>query len=288
MVPAMPKPPAPTPAGAPPGASLARLVELMDALLAPDGCPWDREQTLASLRPFLIEETYEVLDALDSGDVEGHCEELGDLLMQVVFQAALRKAEGHFDTDAVVAGICDKLIRRHPHVFAEVEGVRTAEAVLAQWNEIKAAEKAERAAKAGVRALRTLGGVSRAGPALMRAQQLGSKAGKVGFDWGGWEGSLAKVREEVDEIAEACAAEDQAAAHHEIGDLLFAVVNLARKRGVDAETALGDACGRFTARFEYIEDRLREHGRAPTDSNLEEMDALWNAAKRALGGGSAT
>jgi uncharacterized protein YabN with tetrapyrrole methylase and pyrophosphatase domain len=124
--------------------------------------------------------------------------------------------------------------------------------------------------------------VPRGAPALLRAQQLGSKAGKVGVVWGGWQGSLAKVREEVEEIAEACAADDRAAAHHEIGDLLFAVVNLARKLGVDAETALGDASGRFTRRFGYIEDRLQERGRAPADSNLEEMDALWNDAKRAL------
>jgi tetrapyrrole methylase family protein/MazG family protein/ATP diphosphatase len=279
VTPHMPKAPAPTAADAPPGASLARLVAVMDALLAPDGCPWDREQTLTTLRPFLIEETYEVLDALDHGDVADHCEELGDLLMQVVFHAAIRRAEGAFGVDDVIAGICDKLIRRHPHVFGAATGVDTPEAVLAQWNEIKAAEKAEKAARAAA-PRRTLDGVPRGAPALMRAQQLGSKAGKVGFDWGGWEGSLAKVREEVDEIEQACASGDAAAAHHEIGDLLFAVVNLARKRGVDAETALGDACGRFSRRFGFIEDRLRDQGRAPAESSLEEMDALWNDAKR--------
>jgi MazG family protein len=250
----------------------------MDALLAPDGCPWDKEQTLTTLRPFLIEETYEVLDALDKGDVPGHCEELGDVLMQVVFHAAIRQSEGKFDVDDVVAGICDKLIRRHPHVFADTTGVETAEAVLAQWNEIKAQEKAAK----GAAPKRTLDGVSRGLPALMRAQQLGNKAGKVGFDWGGWQGSLAKVREEVGEIEEVCAGEDKTRAHHEIGDLLFAVVNVARKLGVDAETALGDASTRFTRRFGFIEDRLRERGRTPSESNLEEMDSLWNDAKKAL------
>jgi len=266
-----------------PGASFTRLVDVMDALLAPDGCPWDREQTLASLRPFLLEETYEVLDALEGGDPAHHCEELGDLLMQIVFQAALRHGEGAFAIDDVVTGIVDKLVRRHPHVFGDATA-GDAEAVLKQWNEIKAAEKAEKRAKeaakeAGPR--RTLAGVTRALPALARAQQLGSKAGRVGFDWGGPEGSLAKVREEVEEVVETFTgpAEDR---HAEIGDLLFAVVNLARKLGVDAETALHDASGRFTQRFEYIEDQLAARSKTPEQSNLDEMDALWNQAKVAL------
>ena len=270
-----------------PGASLSRLVEIMDRLLAPDGCPWDREQTLASLRPFLIEETYEVLDAIDRGDPAHHCEELGDVLMQVVFHAALRRAEGAFAIDDVVAGICDKLVRRHPHVFGDADAKDSA-AVLAQWDRIKAAEKAEKAAQAAATSgapaapARTLDGVPVGLPALARAQQLGRKAGKVGFDWPGPDGSLAKVREEVEEIAEAARAGDAQAAHHEVGDLLFAVVNLARKLDVDAETALRDAGDRFRRRFEYIEDRLADRGRAPRDSSLEEMDALWDDAKRAL------
>src|SRR5690242_4013324 len=169
----------------PRGASLARLVEIMDRLLAPDGCPWDREQTLDSLRPYLVEESYEVLDALARGDVAGHCEELGDLLMQIVFQSALREAEGAFDIDAVVAGISDKLVRRHPHVFGEAAGVDTAAKVLAQWDQIKAAEKAGK----GEAKKRVLDGVPH-GPALARAQKIGSRCGKVGFDWPGWEGSF--------------------------------------------------------------------------------------------------
>ena len=261
-----------------PGSSLPRLVEIMDRLLAPDGCPWDREQTLDSLRPFLVEETAEVLDALERNHVEDHREELGDLLMQVVFQAALRQAEGAFGIDDVVAEICDKLVRRHPHIFGApgASNVSTSAEVLAQWEQIKAAEKAKKTATQA----RTLGGVIKQLPALGRAQKLGAKAGKVGFDWGGWQGSLAKVREEVDEVAE-IADVGGAAAHHEIGDLLFAVVNLARKLEVDAETALHDASVRFTRRFEFIEDRLAEDGRRPTDSNHDEMDALWNAAKAA-------
>jgi MazG family protein len=264
------------PPRAPVGASLTRLVDIMDRLLGPGGCPWDREQTLETLRPFLVEETYEVLDALSHHDVAGHCEELGDLLMQIVFHAALRAAEGAFDIDAVVAGISDKLVRRHPHVFgdATATGVTTSDQVLAQWDAIKRAEKAA----AGGRE-RVLAGV-KPGPALARAQKVGSKAGKVGFDWPGWEGSFAKVEEEVREVDEAIRADDAAAIHHEIGDLLLAVVNVARKVGVDAENALVDATTRFQRRFEAVEDSLADRGRTPQTSTLEEMDALWEDAKR--------
>jgi MazG family protein len=263
------------PADASAGASLPRLVDIMNRLLAPDGCPWDREQTLDSLRPYLIEETYEVLDALSRGDVAGHCEELGDLLMQIVFQAALRAAQGAFDIDAVVASIADKLVRRHPHVFGDATGVTTADQVLAQWEDIKRAEKAA----AGVNKDRILGGV-KPGPALTRAQKISAKAGKVGFDWPGWEGAFAKVEEEVREVAEAVHGGDAQAMHHEIGDLLFAVVNTARKLGVDAENALVDATSRFQRRFEVVEDSLSERGKTPQTSTLEEMDALWDDAKR--------
>jgi MazG family protein len=261
--------------GSPAGASLTRLVDIMDRLLAPDGCPWDREQTLETLRPFLIEETYEVLDALSRGDVAGHCEELGDLLMQIVFQAALRAAQGAFDIDAVIASISDKLVRRHPHVFGDAAGVTTSDQVLAQWEDIKRTEKAA----AGVRQDRILAGV-KPGPALARAQKISGKAGKVGFDWPGWEGSFAKVEEEVREVAEAARAGDARAAHQEIGDLLLAVVNVARKLGVDAENALVDATTKFQRRFEVIEDSLAACGKTPQTSTLQEMDALWDEAKR--------
>lgn len=246
----------------------------MDRLLAPDGCPWDREQTLDTLRPFLVEETYEVLDALARRDVPGHCEELGDLMMQIVFHSAIRQAEGAFDIDAVIASISDKLVRRHPHVFGEATGVETPDQVLAQWEQIKQAEKAE----AGKRHDRILSGV-KPGPALARAQKLGDKARKVGFDWPSWDGALDKVKEEVAEIEHAARTGDHAAMHHEIGDLFFAVVNLARKLGVDAENALVDATQRFVTRFEHVEDRLHERGKTPRESTLEEMDTLWNEAK---------
>lgn len=258
-----------------PGSSMTRLVEVMDRLLAPDGCPWDREQTLETLRPFLVEETYEVLDALSRGDVRGHCEELGDLLMQVVFHAAIRRREGAFDIDDVCNGISDKLVHRHPHVFGDAKA-ETSDQVLAQWEDIKRAEKAAK----GLPTDRVLAGV-KPGPALARAQKVGSKAAKVGFDWPDVAGSIAKIEEEVQEVKEVTAGE-HAKRHHEIGDLLFAVVNVARKLEVDAEQALVDATRRFQERFEYIEDRLRERDKTPSTSTLEEMDALWNDAKRSV------
>jgi len=253
----------------------------MDRLLAPDGCPWDREQTLASLRPFLVEETYEVLDALERGDVAGHREELGDLMMQIVFHAAIRRGEGAFDIDDVIGAICDKLVSRHPHVFGDIRGVETASEVLEQWEQLKAKEKQQAAPAAGPP--RTLAGLPGGLPALARAQKLGSRAGRVGFDWPGYEGSLAKVKEEVDEVTETAERKDRSGSHREIGDLLFAVVNLARKLDVDAESALHDACVKFVRRFEFIEDRLTDAGRVPTDASLDELDALWNRAKLAEG-----
>jgi MazG family protein len=249
----------------------------MDRLLAPDGCPWDREQTLDTLRPYLVEETYEVLDALARDDAADHCEELGDLLMQIVFQAALRREQGAFDIDAVVASISEKLIRRHPHVFAAVEGVDTPDKVLAQWDQIKAAEKQEK----GAVKKRVLDGIP-AAPALVRAQKIGHRCGKVGFDWPGWEGSFAKVEEEVTEVLGAVKAQDSQQVHKEVGDLLLAVVNLSRKLGVDAENALVDATQRFEQRFAIVEDRLADRGKTPQQSNLEEMDALWNEAKKSV------
>ena len=259
----------------------------MDRLLAPDGCPWDREQTLTSLRGFLLEETYEVLDALDRDQPALHCEELGDLMMQIVFQAALRQRDGHFDIDAVVAGICEKLVRRHLHVFADVIGLTTSEEVLAQWEKIKEGEKAkakqdERGDGAPAKAPRVLDGVPLALPALAQAQKIGSRASRVGFDWPNWQGSAAKIDEELVEIREVAGGDDAAAKHHEIGDLLFATVNLARKLGVDAEVALRDASRRFTTRFERIEDHLAASGRHPRDASLEELDGMWNQAKRDL------
>lgn len=277
----------------PRGHSLPALVEVMRRLLGPDGCPWDREQTLGSLIPFLVEEAYEVIEAIEAQDPEHHCEELGDLLMQVVFQAALRQTEGAFDIDDVIAGIRDKLIRRHPHVFAD-SNAETADEVLVQWERIKAEEKRARAAARGGTAggeggreapqaapagPRTLAGVPAAMPALVRAQKISSRVAKVGFDWPENEGCMDKIREELGEIEEAVASGDAAAVEAEVGDLLFAAVSLARKLGCDAETALRGANRRFEERFHYVEDRLHERGRSPRESSLEEMDALWNQAK---------
>ncbi len=257
-----------------PGDSFANLVEVMRRLLAPDGCPWDREQTLDSLRPFLVEETYEVLDAMERGTADDHCEELGDLLMQVVFHAALRQAEGAFAIDDVVGGIVEKLVRRHPHVFADATA-ETAEAVLEQWDQIKDAEKAER----GASPKGALDGVPLALPPLARAQKLGRRAAKVGFDWPDTDGPRAKIVEELAEVDEAVAAGDRAAIEAEVGDLLFAVVNLARKLDIDADGALRSANGRFENRFRFVEARARDGGNEPRDLDLDALEALWQQAK---------
>jgi MazG family protein len=258
------------------GASLAELVAIMKRLLAPDGCPWDREQTLESLRPFLVEETFEVIEALETGTPAQHCEELGDLLMQIVFQSAIREQEAAFTIDDVVRGISEKLVRRHPHVFADaVAG--SAEEVLVQWEEIKRREKA--AKPASPEPPRLLAGVPLSLPALSRAHQVSARAARVGFDWPDVQGCRDKVSEELEEIDRAIASGDRAAIEHEIGDLLFAAVSLARKLDLDAEAALRACTRRFTDRFAFIEDRLRERGKIPAQSTLEEMDQLWDQAK---------
>ncbi len=241
----------------------------MRRLLAPDGCPWDREQTLDTLKPFLVEETYEVLEALEHGTPADHCEELGDLLMQIVFQAELRAAEGAFTVDDVAKGITDKLVRRHPHVFGDTK-VDTSGQVLDQWAKLKEKEKPRR----------TLDGVPLALPALLRALRVSERAAQVGFDWPDVDGARAKVDEELREIDAARDLGAKEALEHEVGDLLFATVSLARKLGVDPETALRKTVDRFQSRFEYIEDRLAERGKKPRDSDLAEMDAMWELAKR--------
>jgi MazG family protein len=268
-----------------PGASLAELCDIMRRLLAPDGCPWDREQTLESLRPYLIEEAFEVLEAIETGTPAEHCEELGDLLMNIVFHAALREQEGAFTIDDVVRSISDKLVRRHPHVFAEAQA-ESAEQVIVQWEEIKRRERTMKAEASGADAAaapRTLAGVPLALPALARAQQISSRASRVGFDWPDASGCREKIAEELDELDRAMATGDREEIEHELGDLLFGVVSLARKLGCDAEAALRLCTRRFTERFEYIEDRLRERGRAPAESDLAEMDALWDEAKGLTG-----
>jgi len=248
----------------------------MARLLAPGGCPWDREQTLETLKPYLIEEAYEVLEAIDAADPREHCEELGDLLFQIVFQSALAAQAGRFTIDDVVTTICEKLVRRHPHVFAGLEVAGTDE-VLKNWETIKAAERAEKG-----RAERVLAGVPVALPALSRAHRMTEKAARVGFDWPDVDGARQKVAEELGELDRARAAGDAASVASELGDVLFAVTNLARKLKIDPEQALRTATRRFESRFEHMEDRWRASGRSPNELGLAELDRLWEEAKRAL------
>ncbi|HVV49088.1 MAG TPA: MazG nucleotide pyrophosphohydrolase domain-containing protein [Polyangia bacterium] len=298
----------------------------MQRLLAPDGCPWDREQTLETLVPYLVEETYEVVDALAGGDADDHREELGDLLLQIVFQSELRFAEGKFGIDDVARGIVAKLVHRHPHVFdragtlkgsqaprdevdpakpslpprdragtlkgsqtprdevdpakpslppRDLVEVKDADDVLSNWAKLKAKEKAAKG-KHGA-----LDGVPRSAPALLRATRTGEKAGAVGFDWPDADGPRAKVDEELRELDEARGGGDRARMQAELGDLLFATVNLARKLELDAEQALRDATDRFARRFGHLERTLAAEGRAVADAPPDEQDRLWEAAKRA-------
>ena len=258
------------------GAAVTQLVGLMQRLLAEGGCPWDREQTLGTLVPYLVEETYEVVDAIAAGDVADHREELGDLLLQIVFQSELRFAEGRFGIDDVARGIVAKLVRRHPHVFGDVVA-KDAGSVLANWAKLKAVEKAEKG-KHGA-----LDGIPQSAPALLRATRAGEKAGAVGFDWPDADGPRAKVDEELAELDEARRAGDRAEMQRELGDALFAVVNLARKLGLDAEQALRDATDRFATRFRHVETALAAQGRAVADAGPQEQERLWQSAKQAEG-----
>jgi tetrapyrrole methylase family protein / MazG family protein len=258
------------------GAAVSQLCGLMQRLLAEGGCPWDREQTLQTLVPYLVEETYEVVDALASGDADDHREELGDLLLQIVFQSELRFAEGKFGIDDVARGIVAKLVRRHPHVFGDVVAKDSGD-VLANWAKLKAVEKAEKG-KHGA-----LDGIPQSAPALLRATRAGEKAGAVGFDWTDAEGPRAKIEEELRELDEARRGGDRAAMQRELGDLLFSTVNLARRLGLDAEQALRDATDRFAGRFGHVERTLAGQGRAIADASPEEHERLWQAAKRAEG-----
>jgi len=261
------------------GRTFPRLVELMQRLLAEDGCPWDREQDFKSLRRFTLEEACEVIDAIDKGDRDEHKAELGDLLLQVVFQGELGRKEGAFGPDDIVKSICDKLVRRHPHVFEDVK-VEDADEVLKNWERIKVAERGDKGPKGLIE------GVPRSLPALMRAQRVGEKVARVGFDWPDARGSREKVSEEINELDEAIVSGDKAAIESELGDALFALVNLARHVGVDAEGALKATTDKFTRRFSHVETRVKaQHGGWPKDSkdqrlSLEELDGYWDEAKR--------
>ncbi len=261
-----------------PSRDIARLIEIMAALRTPgSGCPWDLEQTFATIAPYTLEEAYEVADAIARGDLAHLKDELGDLLLQVAFHARMAEEEGRFDFGDVVEAITRKMIRRHPHVFADAEG-RTADHVKGLWERIKSEEKAERGepAKQGA-----LAGVPVALPALTRALKLQNKAGLVGFDWNDPRAVLAKIREEADEIEAALDAKDAAESAAEVGDLLFAVVNLARHLDADPEGVLRATNLKFERRFAAIERALAARGKTPKEATLAEMDALWDAAKDA-------
>ena len=253
-----------------------RLVELMRILRSDRGCPWDREQTLRSLKPYAVEETYEVLEAIDRGDPAAHREELGDLLLQIVFQSQIRAEEGAFEAADVCRAITDKMLRRHPHVFEDVDE-DDAEHAHASWQQLKAAER-----KAAGPDRSALDGVPRALPGLLRATRLAIKASAVGFDWGGPEEVGPVVRDEVEELLEAAASGDAEHVRHELGDLLFALANLSRHLGIDPEDALASANDRFDRRFRHVEASARVGGDDLADLSVGELDALWQAAKRAL------
>ena len=259
-----------------PSRDIARLIEIMAALRTPGtGCPWDLEQNFRTIAPYTLEEAYEVADAIARNDLEHLRDELGDLLLQVAFHARMAEEQGVFDFGDVVETITGKLIRRHPHVFADAEG-RTAEAVEGLWERIKAEEKAEKGEPGPTGAL---AGVPVVLPALTRALKLQDKASKVGFDWNDPRAVLAKIREEADEIEAELDRADKAKVSAEVGDLLFAVVNLARHLGADPEDLLRQTNLKFERRFAVIESALAARGKTPKDASLAEMDALWDAAK---------
>ena len=254
--------------------SLAELVEVMARLRAPDGCPWDREQTHASLKPYLLEEAYEALEAIDASNDDELCSELGDVLLQVVFHAQIAAEEGRFSIEEVGRAIVDKLVRRHPHVFADAT-VDGADQVLKNWEQIKKEERREQ----GADAPSLLDGIPPQLPALMRAQRIQARAAKQGFDWDRVDGPLAKVEEEFAELRQACQQGDAAAVEDEFGDLLFAMVNTSRFLNVDSEQALRAAVGKFERRFRALEAKGAASERELCDLSLAALDAIWDEVK---------
>ncbi|MDK2887353.1 MAG: tetrapyrrole methylase family protein / MazG family protein [Thermoanaerobacter sp.] len=252
---------------------LDSLVEVMATLRSEKGCPWDREQTHRSLRRYLLEEAYEVLEAIDQEDMYKLCEELGDLLLQIIFHSQLAREKGFFDINDVVKEITEKMIRRHPHVFGSVK-VRNSAEVLVNWEQIKAREGG------GKKPVSILKEVPRSLPALLQASSLQNCAARVGFDWPDYRGALEKVDEELREVKQAISRGMKAELEKELGDLLFAVVNLSRLLGVEAEAALFGTINRFRRRFQYIEERARQHGREVSSFTLDQLDAWWEEAKR--------
>lgn len=252
--------------------AVSRLTEIVRTLRAPGGCPWDREQTHESLRGALLEECYEAIEAINNADDANLREELGDLLLLVVMHAQMGAERGAFAFDEVATAVCEKMIRRHPHVFGDKSAGDSA-AVLKQWEQIKRQEKGENAS--------LLAGVAKALPALMRAQNVQKKAARVGFDWGSAVEVLDKVEEEIRELREAMAAQNADEISEEAGDLLFSVVNLARKLGLESETVLNESTTKFVRRFQHLEKAVAAEGRRVEDVSLEELEAHWQRAKRA-------
>ncbi|MFT2215210.1 nucleoside triphosphate pyrophosphohydrolase [Rhizobium giardinii] len=268
-----------------PSKDITRLIEIMAALRQPEtGCPWDVVQTFETIKPYTLEEAYEVADAIERGDMDDLCDELGDLLLQVVFHARMAEEAGHFAFADVVEAITRKMIRRHPHVFARSDA-DTPEAVKLQWSEIKQAEKAERRERRARHGLPEdmhkghLDSVQRSFPALVEALKLQERAAKVGFDWSSPEPILDKIEEEIAELREALAAKDKAKVAEELGDLIFAVVNIGRHVNADPEMALRGTNAKFRRRFSHIEAELEAAGESLEAATLERMEQLWQAAK---------
>ncbi|NTU41757.1 MAG: nucleoside triphosphate pyrophosphohydrolase [Nitrospirales bacterium] len=248
-----------------------RLLDIMAALRAENGCPWDREQTRESLKPFLIEETYEVLEAIDEGDPKMIREELGDLLFQIVFHCRIAQERGEFTAEDVIAGIAGKMTARHPHVFGS-ERFETSEEVVRQWDQRKKEEGKQRES--------VLEGIPRELPALMRAQRIQARASRVGFDWQRVEDVMEKLEEELGEFRAALEKKDQQEIEDELGDVFFSLVNISRFVGVNPEDALRKTISKFISRFRHIEIRASEMGKTLSDMSLEEMDSLWEEAKK--------
>ena len=248
-----------------------RLMEIMRRLRAPGGCPWDAEQTHDSLKRYLLEECYEVIEAIDTGDMDNLKEELGDLMLQPVFHAAIAEEAGKFSMDDVLAAVCDKLVRRHPHVFGD-QTIESSAAQIENWEKIKKAEKGEGRKSA-------ISGVPTGLPALLKAHKVTEKAARVGFDWEHSHQVFAKVLEELHEFEETMLARDEVRMEAELGDLLFAIVNLGRFLAIDPEEALRKTIARFVRRFSYVEDALHAQGKTMPEASLEEMDILWEEAK---------
>jgi MazG family protein len=266
-----------------------RLVAVQARLRAPDGCPWDREQTHQSLRTYLIEEAYEVLEALESGDDAKFAEEMGDLLLQIVFHSQIAREEGRFTVSEVIREIRDKMIRRHPHVFGKTRAKDSAE-VLRNWEQIKAEERRSNGSKGDAKAgegdakgVSLLDGVSRALPATLEGFQLTRRASRIGFDWDDAGGVFEKLQEEAEELKEALKEKEQSRMEEELGDLLFAAVNLSRFLKIDPEIALKKANAKFSKRFRTMEGLARKNGGEFKDLPREEMEAFWETAKKAEG-----